>query len=267
MNSEDLAVLLAPLRLSGAALIVHASLRSLGHIDGGAAAVCDALMRAAGQAGSLIVPAFTYGAFADNLPPRAHHTAYHPDLPVSSEIGAVAETFRRLPGVTRSAHPTHSFSAWGRAGRDILSTQRDNNPLGPLKKLNLLRGDVLLLGTALRSATAIHLAEERLGVPYLGRRTALRINASGHEERVVLEKVPGCSVAFDRLEDRLEASKFASVPLPAGGTARRIPIRYLVGLAAAALEEDPAVFVCSRPGCVSCEAKRRALAPEARRAG
>ncbi len=239
---------------------MHASLSAFGKVDGGAATVCQALIRAVSETGTVLLPTFTEASFTEPGAPRSAQTPYHPELSVSSQIGAVAEAFRHMPGVLRSSHPTHSFAAWGRLAREALSTQRDNNPLGPLKKLNLLQGHVLLLGTHLHSATVIHLAEERMDPSYLGRRTALRINAAGHEERVVLEKVPGCSVAFDRLEAELDPSKMLAVPL-ARGQARKLPIRYLLGLANAALERDPTAFVCERSECASCAAKRSAAAP------
>src|SRR5262249_50268603 len=149
----------------------------------GARSVCLAILDAVGENATVVMPAFTC---AETLPhPVAgsvggapHRTvAFHQDLPVSRAVGAVAEAFRHLPGVLRSSHPTHSFAAWGRQAREVLSTQRDNNALGPLKKLNVMQGQVLLLGTTLEAATVIHLAEEGVGVPYLGRNTAVRVNA------------------------------------------------------------------------------------------
>jgi aminoglycoside 3-N-acetyltransferase len=257
MNRIDIKQLLDRLHFRGNQVVVHASLSALGQVDGGAETVCDALFDAIGD-GTILFPAFTYDETL--IEAKARRTlAFHPDLPVSREIGVVAETFRRLPGVLRSSHPTHSFAAYGRTARDLLSTQRDNNVLGPIKKLNIAQGQVLLLGTALRAATAIHLAEERLQMPYLARRSAIRLNASGYEERVILENVPGCSVAFDRLEDRLDPSKFLSAALP-NGVARKLPVRYLVNLATRALENDPAIFVCDREECISCAGKREALA-------
>ena len=41
-------------------------------------------------------------------------------------------------------------------------------------------------------------------MPYLERRTAVRINAAGYDERVVLENVPGCSRGFAHLEGRID---------------------------------------------------------------
>lgn len=259
MMLEEVMEVLRPLRLEGGHVVVHCSLSAFGQLEGGEAALCQGLMRAVGVGGTIVMPAFTYAeTLLPTGPPRGRPVSYHLDLPVSREIGKVAETFRRLPGVVRSSHPTHSFAAWGRQARDVLSTQRDNNLLGPLKKLNLMQGHVLLLGTQLHSATLIHLAEERFEMPYLERRTAVRINTSGHEERVVLEKVPGCSVAFDRLEAALESGKYLSAPLPRG-EARKIPMRYLLSLATSALDRQADIFVCGREDCDSCARKRVAL--------
>jgi len=265
MRLDEIRHLLDGLRLRGERVAVHSALSSFGRVDGGAETVCQALMDSIGPEGTIVMPAFTYtetlGAeFEPNADARKvlRTAAFHPELPVSREIGAVAEAFRRLPGVLRSNHPTHSFCAWGRDARAMLSTQRDNNLLGPLKKLNVMRGQVLLVGTTLASATAIHLAEENLRMPYLGRRTAVRINAAGYDERVVLDNVPGCSRAFLRLEEVLDSSKTFGVSLPRG-TARKIPIRYLVNLATKFLEDDPAYFVCDDIECASCNTKRALL--------
>jgi len=254
MTREDIVRLFEGLSLRGNQVVIHAALSSFGHVDGGAVTLCAALLDAVGESGTILIPAFTY---AETLGGRApgRPVAYHADLPVSREIGTVAEAFRHLPGVLRSSHPTHSFCAWGRQAREVLSTQRDNNPLGPLKKLNVVQGQVLLLGTSLQAATAIHLAEERVGAPALTRRTALRVNAAGYAERAVLENVPGCNLGFVKLEQHLDPAKVRAVAL-AHGAARKVPIRYLVQLASALLERDPHALSCERSDCQSCAAKR-----------
>jgi aminoglycoside N3'-acetyltransferase len=264
MTRDDIVRLLEGLSLRGNQVVIHAALSSFGHVDGGAATLCAALLDAVGDGGTILMPAFTY---AETLSGRApgRPVAYHPDLPVSREIGSVAEAFRHLPGVLRSSHPTHSFCAWGRQAREVLSTQRDNNPLGPLKKLNVVQGQVLLLGTSLQAATAIHLAQERVGAPASTRRTALRVNAAGYAERAVLENVPGCHLGFAKLEPHLDPAKVRTLAL-AHGAARKVPIRYLVQLASTLLERDPHALSCERPDCDSCAAKREAAAgaaPEA----
>ena len=256
MTRDDIVRLLDGLSLRGNQVVIHAALSSFGHVDGGGTTLCAALLEAVGESGTILMPAFTY---AETLSGRApgRPVAYHPDLPVSREIGIVAEAFRHLPGVLRSSHPTHSFCAWGRQAREVLSTQRDNNPLGPLKKLNVVQGQVLLLGTSLQAAAAIHLAEERAGAPAPTRHTALRVNAAGYAERAVLENVPGCNLGFVKLEQHLDPTKVRAVAL-AHGAARKVPIRYLVQLATALLERDPQALSCERSDCESCTAKRQA---------
>lgn len=262
MTRGEVARLLQSLNLKGNHVVVHSALAAFDELEGGARAMCDALMDAVSELGTVVMPAFTShhtaipGAPGSQAPGR-RSVAFHSDLSADPELGEIAEQFRRIPGVLRSNHPTHSFAAWGRQARDVLSTQRDNNPLGPLKKLNVVQGQVLLLGTSLRAASPIFLAEENMGSPYLRRFTALRLNASGYEERVVVENVPGCSIAFDKLEERLDTSKIKAVLL-GGTTVRKIPIRYLVNLAARLLADDPLVFVCEDPECAGCLGKREA---------
>jgi aminoglycoside N3'-acetyltransferase len=256
MTRADLAQLLAPLELHDNNVIVHATLSSFGSTGVTPLLICEALIESVGPTGTLVMPAFTYTdtLFVDGTAP----VAFRPESPVCPEVGVIAETFRTLPGVLRSSHPSHSFASYGRHARDVLSTQRDNNPLGPIKKLNLLQGYVLLLGAGLRTATVCYLAEEMAPFRYLQRGSGLRMNASGFEERVVLEIVPGCGRGFEQLESRIDAEQVLSAPLPSG-TARKLPIRYLVRLATDALQDDPLVFVCDRTDCRSCAAKRAAV--------
>jgi aminoglycoside 3-N-acetyltransferase len=266
MTRQEIERLFEALAVRGNHLVVHAALSSFGPVDRGAQAVCAGLLDAVGDAGTIVMPAFTCaetlngGAAGDSATTtRRRVVPFHPDLPVSREMGVIAEAFRRLPGTLRSSHPTHSFAAWGRLAREVLSTQRDNNPLGPLKKLNVIQGQVLLLGTSLQAATVVHLAEERFGWPYLSRCTAVRVNAAGYDERVVLENVPGCGAAFVKLEEQLDPAKVRCAPL-ARASARKIPIRYLVQLATALIDRDAHAFICDQPECTSCAAKRQALA-------
>lgn len=259
MNRNELHQLFEQLALRSAHVIVHAGLSSFGHVEGGPLAVCTTLLDAVGDGGTVVMPAFTSAETWRAGPASSRPVAFHADLPVSKQIGVIAETFRRLPGVLRSNHPTHSFAAWGRHARDVLSTQRDNNPLGPLKKINIMQGSVLLLGTTLASAMVLHVAEERFGVPYLSRGTAVRVNAAGYDERVVLQNLPGCSAAFEKLEQELDPARIKSVPLP-NGTARKIPARYLVQLASGMLDRDARVFICGSPECPNCAGKSAALA-------
>ncbi|HJX87879.1 MAG TPA: AAC(3) family N-acetyltransferase, partial [Gemmatimonadales bacterium] len=60
LSRDRLAAQLSDLGVErGGVLLVHASMRSLGPVDGGARAMADALRDALGPEGTLVVPAFT----------------------------------------------------------------------------------------------------------------------------------------------------------------------------------------------------------------
>jgi len=84
MNLDEVKEVLRPLRLQGAHVIAHSSLAAFGNVEGGAVTVCQALMQSITEAGTLLMPAFTYDETL--LPPggvRTRALSYHLDLPVS----------------------------------------------------------------------------------------------------------------------------------------------------------------------------------------
>lgn len=260
MTRDELRRALKRLELGGEAVVVHAHLRALGLDDStGAASLCEALVEAVGP-GTILVPSFTPQTIVakdanDQEKAPTVPIAFHPDLPTSDPVG---EVFRQFPGALRSQHPTHSFVALGPLARELLSTHRDNNPLGPLKKLNLHRGRVVLLGTNLQHAAALHLALEEKIPAVRARRTALRINAAGYVERIVVDHFPGCGRAFDKLEPLLGADSVTVVALP-NAVLRKIPLRHLLHVAYSVLQQDPTALFCSQPDCATCVFANRRL--------
>jgi aminoglycoside 3-N-acetyltransferase len=163
----------------GQTLLVHASLRSVGWVDGGAETVVGALRDAVGKDGNLVVPA---GTEANSTTSRAHQARiagmtseqvrkYLSEMPAfdprttPSGAGAISEAVRMSEGAVRSAHPQSSFAALGPAADLLMDDHKleshlgDNSPLGKL--YNQDNTHVLLLGVGYKSCTALHLAEYR----------------------------------------------------------------------------------------------------------
>ncbi|MFE9764872.1 aminoglycoside N(3)-acetyltransferase [Streptomyces sp. NPDC005808] len=164
-------------------LLVHASLRSLGKVEGGAATVLRALRRALGPDGTLVVPAFTSdnsstsaahmervrglsdearAAFRERMPP------FDPATSPSTGMGILAETARLHPQSLRSAHPQTSFAALGPHATKITDDHHPDCHLGeksPLARLHELHAQILLLGVGFNRCTAFHLGEYRVDSP------------------------------------------------------------------------------------------------------
>ena len=145
----------------GGLLMVHSSLRSLGHVTGGAPTVLDALLEALGPDGTLVLPAFTYPLSRDpNFVFDPRHT---PSL-----MGAISDAGRRHPDARRSLHLWHSISAIGPLAETIVTAGGESawDADSPMCQIRDRNGLYLLLGVPYQNLTAVHVSEIELQVPY-----------------------------------------------------------------------------------------------------
>lgn len=161
----------------GATLLVHCAMSSLGHVQGGAQTVIEALMASVGEQGTLVMPTLTHGRFDPSEwsnPPvpeeqwdriRYETPLFHPrKTPTDQTMSRVYELFRTWPGVIRTAHPHSSVAAWGHHRDTIVAEHRLEDRFGetsPLARLYALDAQVLFIGTTYATCTGLHLAEYR----------------------------------------------------------------------------------------------------------
>lgn len=164
----------------GQALMVHASLSSLGFVCGGAQTVIEALLEAVGPEGTVMMPTQSW----KNLDPTAgvhweepeewwqsirdNWPAYDKRITPTNTMGAVAEMFRAWPGTLRSDHPARSVAAWGKHAAYLTENHDLSDIFGessPLARLYALGGYVLLIGVGYDKNTSLHLADARAEYP------------------------------------------------------------------------------------------------------
>lgn len=156
---------------AGDVVMVHASLRAIGPVAGGADAVLDALDEAVGEDGTLMM---VLGARDDwdwvNDRAESERAGLLADAPVfdadatpsDPDVGALAEVFRQRSGTIVNHHPDGRFGARGRDAIGLLEATPWHDYYGPGSPLDRLcqhGGKVLRLGADLATVTLLHLAE------------------------------------------------------------------------------------------------------------
>ncbi len=138
---------------------VHSSLSSFGIVAGGAKTVIRALLDVLGPEGTLMMPTFGQGKVE----------VWDHDTP--SFNGRITETFRIMPGVKRSWHPTHAYAAIGPDAERYLADADKYIAWGPDSPLGRLIADggwIMLLGCGHGSSTAQHHGETAARVKCFG---------------------------------------------------------------------------------------------------
>lgn len=250
--------LVAQLRALGVAdgdtLMVHASLRRIGPVEGGALALVDALDTAVGPAGTLLMMA---GAddpwgWVNERPEveRAGLLAGAPPFdallePVDPDVGALAEVFRTAPGTVVSDHPEGRFAARGARAEELVADPPWHHYYGPrsaLERLVHFGGKVLRLGSGLDTVTLLHYAEYLADVP--GKRWVTRHRKVLRPEGAVVRAIT-CLDDSDGIVERPAGTEdyFATIMRAAIGelAGRGLATSGVVGGAASELLDAPAL--------------------------
>lgn len=147
----------------GSLLEVHASLRNLGLVDGGADTVIEALMETVGEQGAIVMPSYPVSPGMAASPEESKlgitwkvRVLPFDDHTTRTGMGVIADRFRDRAGVVRN---TGSFFSYTACGKDAALLAQG------LQHLVSRGGWVLLLGVQMDRCSCLHLAEERVTLP------------------------------------------------------------------------------------------------------
>jgi len=240
---EDIKVALRKLGLKkGDSVGVHSSLRSFGHVEGGADAVIDALLEIVGEEGNIVMSTHSANLVEVQRTPEEiamgvswlfKISPYDPEkTPVTT--GIIPETFRKRKGVVRGSHPSHSVAALGPRARELSEGWH---------RLLQLDGYILLIGVGLDRCTAMHLAEKHARFP-------ARILKKITPPKWLVEKYPegewewdfGPYPDFSKLTEPCLERGIMKIARVGGATLRLVRLRELIDLYVEYLEKDPGLF-------------------------
>jgi aminoglycoside N3'-acetyltransferase len=230
-------------------LLVHTSFRAVRPVEGGPLGLIQALRSALGPDGTLVMLSYTGDADA----------VFDPlTTPASADLGVVADTFWRLPGVLRSQH-AEAFAAAGPLAAQIvdgplpLPPHRHESPVGRVYDLD---GQVLLLGVGHEANTSLHLAELLARVPYRVPKYCT-VEVDGVAARIDYGENDHCCERFALADEWLRGSGVQSEAQVGHARARLFRARDVVHLAVEHLARDPLLFLHpADSGCEECNLAR-----------
>jgi aminoglycoside 3-N-acetyltransferase len=245
----------------GDRVVMHASLDSIGTVDGGAAMVLHRLLKLLGKSGTLMMPTFTSitrhanshenytkpGCWCGGKEDR--HLPFIPELQPDGSIGEIAKRLCSWPSSRRSGHPAYSFVAVGEHGDELVRDYSLDDPLLPLKRFLKKDPKVVVVGMGLDSVPEIHLVEQSRLSAKFPRERALTFTSKGRTWIDITSL--GCSNGFVKLETELGSSDFKETNIGAA-RARSYMMKTLVSRADSLIRRKAEALLCENPNCLSC---------------
>ena len=239
VTQTDIEAGLRELGLSdGDVVLVHSSLSSVGHVEGGAETVVEALLRVLGPSGTLVVP--TFGSF-----------------------GAITDAVRDLPSAVHSIHPKASVAAVGAQAkaicRDHWKAETAHGADTPYVRIADLGGYVCLLGVDQDRNTTLHAVEEFLRLPYLKPTDRFTFETPEGEVTMSWPHFPGPHRDFIGLDADLRRRGIVKVCRIGDAAVRLMSSRETIDYLLEVGRADPAFALCGNPNCADCVGQRADL--------
>lgn len=218
----------------GGVLLVHTSFSKVKPVEGGPIGLISALHSALGLQGTLVMPSMSYDDDHPFDKSKSH----------CMEMGVVADTFWRLPGVLRSDN-NHAFAAVGPSAEKITAPHPIDIPHGqdsPVGRVYELDGQILLLGVGHDANTTIHLCENMAGVRYR-RDKYLTILKDGKHAKFEYREIDHCCQNFSLVDGWLDERGLQRRGKVGHAEARLIRSRDIMDVVIPRLKENETTFL------------------------
>ena len=222
----------------GDIVLLHSSLYSLGHVEGGPDAVIDAFLETIGSEGTLLVPVF-------------------------GNLGVLTTTLKNRPGAVVSPCPVGTVAALGKDAEELC---RDHwKPVSchgegtPFKRIADKGGYVCLMGVDQDRNTSLHGIEAELRLAYLRETTQTFTTPEGESVTKTWKYYPGPHRDFIAIDHELKARGFLKQGRIGNSQVRLINAKGMWECGMELGTADPAFILCDNPGCKDCVRQRAAL--------
>lgn len=220
----------------GDIVLLHSSLYSLGHVEGGPDAVIDAFLETIGAAGTLLVPVF-------------------------GDLGILTTTLKNRPGAIVSPCPVGTVAALGKDAeelcRDHWKAETAHGNDTPYTRLAEKGGFICLLGVDQDRNTTLHSIEALLELPYMNTATRTFTTPEGEEVTKSWKFYPGPHRDFIGLDSLLTPAmtrgRIGNAEVRLINAAKMYDIALNIG------NMDPAFVLCDNPACADCVKQRAAI--------
>jgi aminoglycoside 3-N-acetyltransferase len=223
---------------SGDIVLLHSSLASIGHVEGGPDTVIDAFLDVIGAEGTLAVP--TFGA-----------------------LGILTSTLKNRGTAVESNHPSAKIAAIGKDAEAICANHWDAETAHgddtPYLKIANLGGKICMLGVDQDRNTTLHSVEALLRLPYLRALTSTLVTENGEISKD-FPFFPGPHRDFIGLDRYLRDSGKMTTGKVGNSVARLMKSADMIEICCEIGEKDPAFCLCDNPECAACVTQRAKIA-------
>ena len=238
MNKTDIVNKLKEFGLkTGDIVLVHSSLASIGHVEGGPDAVIDAFLETIGGEGTLVAPVF-------------------------GNLGILTHTLKNRPEAIISDCPRGTVAAIGADAeficRDHWKADTAHGHETPYLKIAGLGGYICLLGVDQDRNTTLHSVEALLELPYLGQSSATIETADGPVEKT-WKYYPGPHRDFIGIDNVMRANGKMISGKIGSAVVRLMKSKDLIDTFVELGSSDPAFCLCDNENCADCVRQRAAI--------